>query len=43
MIMNTLFMNVGDARYNFIVYPKFGFVAYPLTIMAFVLCRDGFQ
>ncbi|HYE60330.1 MAG TPA: glycosyltransferase family 39 protein [Candidatus Kapabacteria bacterium] len=38
MVLNTLIMNVADARYNFIVYPKFAFVAYPITIMAFVLC-----
>lgn len=36
--MNTLFMNVADPRYNFLVYPKFGFVAYPIIIMAFVTC-----
>lgn len=38
IILNTLFMNVADPRYNFIVYPKFGFVAFPVWIMIFVLC-----
>ena len=38
IIINTIFMNFADPRYNFIVYPKFGFVAYPLAVMAFVLC-----
>ncbi len=38
VVINTIFMNFADPRYNFIVYPKFGFVAYPLIVMAFVLC-----
>lgn len=38
IIINTIFMNFADPRYNFIVYPKFGFVAYPLAVMMFVLC-----
>ena len=38
IIVNTFFMNFADPRYNFIVYPKFGFVAYPLWVMGFVLC-----
>lgn len=38
IVLNTFFMNVADRRYNFIVYPKFGFVAYPLAVMTFVLC-----
>ncbi len=38
IIINTIFMNFADPRYNFIVYPKFGFVSYPLTVMVFVLC-----
>lgn len=33
IILNTIFMNYADPRYNFIVYPKFGFVAFPLFIM----------
>ncbi len=40
IVLNTFFMNFADPRYNFIVYPKFGFVAYPLWIMAFVLCLN---
>lgn len=36
--LNTLFMNVADRRYNFIVYPKFGFVGFPLMVMGFVFC-----
>jgi hypothetical protein len=36
IVMNTFFMNKADARYNFIVYPKFGFVAYPLFAMSCV-------
>lgn len=38
IVINTFFMNVADKRYNFIVYPKFGFVAFPLMVMSFVLC-----
>lgn len=38
--LNTFFMNFADPRYNFIVYPKFGFVAFPLWIMVFVLCLN---
>jgi uncharacterized membrane protein len=34
IVMNTFFMNKADARYNFIVYPKFGFVAYPLFVIS---------
>lgn len=37
VVINTVFMNFADPRYNFIVYPKFGFVAYPLVVMVFVL------
>lgn len=37
IVLNTIFMNVADARYNFIAYPRFGFVAYPVMIMALVL------
>jgi len=38
VLANTFFMNMANPRYNFIVYPKFGFVAFPLWIMIFVLC-----
>jgi 4-amino-4-deoxy-L-arabinose transferase-like glycosyltransferase len=38
VLLNTLFMNFADPRYNFIVYPKFGFVAFPLWIMTLTLC-----
>lgn len=37
IILNTVFMNKADARYNFTVYPKFGFVAYAVWIMIFVM------
>ena len=37
VLINTFFMNVANPRYNFIVYPKFGFVAFPLWIMTLVL------
>ncbi len=43
IIFNTFFMNIADSRYNFIVYPKFGFVAYPLWIMSFVLCLSALR
>lgn len=43
IIVNTFFMNFADSRYNFIVYPKFGFVAYPLWVMSFVLCLSGLR
>jgi 4-amino-4-deoxy-L-arabinose transferase-like glycosyltransferase len=43
IVFNTLFMNVADPRYNFIVYPKFGFVAYSLWIMSFVLCLSALK
>jgi len=38
-----LFMNVANPRYNFIVYPKFGFVAYPLLVMSFVFIIKSFN
>ncbi len=38
IMVNTVFMNVMNPRYNFTVYPKFGFVAYALGVMVFVLC-----
>jgi 4-amino-4-deoxy-L-arabinose transferase-like glycosyltransferase len=38
IVLNTFFMNTADPRYNFIVYPKFGFVAFPLFVIALVLC-----
>lgn len=34
--INTFFMNFANPRYNFTVYPKFGFVAYPLCVIALV-------
>ncbi len=43
IVLNTLFMNVADRRYNFIVYPKFGFVAYPLFVMSLVFCITSFR
>lgn len=43
IIVNTIFMNFADPRYNFIVYPKFVFAAYPLWIMSLVLCLSGFR
>ncbi|MFA5062255.1 MAG: glycosyltransferase [Patescibacteria group bacterium] len=43
VIINTLFMNKADPRYNFIVYPKFGFVAFPLFIMSFVFCLNSLR
>ncbi len=43
IIVNTLFINVANPRYNFTVYPKFGFVAYALGIMAFVFCITIFK
>ncbi len=41
IVLNTLFINVANPRYNFIVYPKFGYVAYPLLIMSFVLAIES--
>ena len=43
IILNTLFMNKADARYNFTVYPKFGFIAYPIWIMIFVISLSRIQ
>ncbi len=37
IILNTFFMNKADPRYNFTIYPKFGFVAFPLFIISLVL------
>lgn len=34
ILANCLFFNVVDPRYNFTVYPKFGFVSYPVWILA---------
>ncbi|MFA6105028.1 MAG: glycosyltransferase family 39 protein [Patescibacteria group bacterium] len=40
VILNTFFMNKADPRYNFTIYPKFGFVAFPLFIMSIYFCLD---
>ena len=36
IILNTVFMNLADPRYNFVVYPKYGFFAFPLFMIAVV-------
>ena len=36
IILNTLFFNIANPRYNFIVLPKYGFVAYPFFIITLI-------
>ncbi len=43
IVLNTLFINAANPRYNFTVYPKFGFASYALGIMAFVFCITSFR
>ena len=33
VILNTVFLNFADPRYNFIVYPKYVFAAFPLFVI----------
>lgn len=43
VFINVAFMNFADPRYNFIVYPKYGFVAFPLFILFLVGCLKSVE
>ena len=38
IVINVVFMNYADSRYNFTVIPKFGFVAFPLSLLSLTIC-----